>query len=279
MEINLPDAGGTTPRRMLARRLRRCRARTELSIRGLADKIGYPYGYLSRVENEKQLPSDALAEALDAFFETDDLFAELLEMCRANLIADYSRALVARENETIRLQVFTSSLIPGLLQTEGYARELFREGGGGIDEEQVEERVLARMRRKRLLAREDPPFYWAIFDEAALKRAVGGPDCMRRQLQEVLDSAARPHIAVQVLPFERGAYSMMGGCLSMLTMEDGSTVGHIESFVTGDVVESPKQLVPLAERFDRACASACPEGESLDLVRAYLREYEDASIN
>ena len=274
MEINPTDAGGTTPRKMLARRLRSHRARAGLSVRGLAEKIGYPYGYISRVENGKQLPSDALVEALDAFFETDGLFAELLEMCRGTLIADYSRAVVAREPEAERIQVFTSSLIPGLLQTEDYARELFRTGLPGASEDELEERVAVRMRRRSVFRREAPPFYWAVFDEAALRRPVDGTRCMRDQLLHVLQLMDHPHIAVQVLPFGQGAHSMLGGGLTLMALRSGEMLGLVESFANGEAVAAPRRLAELSQLMDSARSLALSEAETRLLIGKYLKGYE-----
>lgn len=276
MEVNPVDENGrTTPRVMLQRRLRRSRERAGLSVRALAEKVDYPYGYLSRVENGKQLPSDALAEALDTFFDTDGLYGELLEMSRANLIADYSRSVVAREPEALRIQVFTSSIVPGLLQVEGYARSLFRESLPGESPEALDERVQVRMSRQRVLQREVPPYYWAVLDEAALRRSVGGRACMREQLAHILKAAESLRTTVQVIPFEQGAHSMLGGSLTLHTFADGGTIALVESFANGEPVEAPSRLIELTQLFDVAHAKALPEAESLALVHRYLEEYED----
>lgn len=276
MEVNPVDENGKpTPRAILERRLRRSRERAGLSVRSLAEKIDYPYGYLSRVENGKQLPSDALSEALDTFFETDGLFGELLEMSRANLIADYSRAVVAREPEALRIQVFTSSVIPGLLQVKGYARSLFHASLPGHSAEELEERVEVRIRRQRILQREVPPYYWAVMDEAALRRPLGGRSCMREQLAHILKAAESPRTMIQVVPFEQGAHSMLGGSLTLHSLPDGATIAAVESFANGEPVESPKRLLDLNQRFDMARSKALPEAESLALINRYMEEYED----
>ncbi|WP_246430852.1 helix-turn-helix domain-containing protein [Streptomyces rectiverticillatus] len=150
---------------MLGRRLRRSRERAGLSLRALAAKVGYPYTYIGRVERGEQLPSEALAESFDVYFGTDGLFVESLSVAQDILIANYSREFVVKERQALRIQVFTSSLIPGLLQTEGYARELFRAGMPGKHSDALEAHVAARMNRQRIFEREDSPFYWAIIDE------------------------------------------------------------------------------------------------------------------
>ena len=87
--------------------------------------------------------------------------------------------------------------------------------------------------RKTIFEREDPPFYWAVMDEAALRRPFGGKECMKAQLQYVLETATLPRVTVQALPFAQGAHSMAGGSLVLLTLKNGSTVTLVESFATG----------------------------------------------
>ncbi len=115
MELNNEDESKSTPRTVLGRRLRRLRENAGLSLRALADKVGYPHTYIGRVERGEQLPSDALAEDLDTYFETDGLFVELLTMAHDSSIPDYGSAVIEKEGKAARIQVFGSSLVPGLL--------------------------------------------------------------------------------------------------------------------------------------------------------------------
>ncbi|WP_229375988.1 DUF5753 domain-containing protein [Streptomyces spirodelae] len=275
------EDGKLTPRLHLGRRLRRLRERRGLSLRQLSDRVGgYSHSYLGRVELGEQLPSEALVEALDAFFDTDGVLAELLELAHDTLIPDYSRKAISKEPDAERIQVFNSSVIPGLLQTQEYTRATFQKALLGECEERIEELVTARMKRQRVLDRDDPPFYWGIMDEAALKRPVGGTLCMAAQIRRLLRLASRPHVTVQVLPFSKGAYSMHGGgSLTLHTMPDGATIAVVESFDSGEPVESPRRVLELTQRFDMARSLALTDEESLDLFRQYLKEYdvEDAS--
>ncbi|WP_234314793.1 helix-turn-helix domain-containing protein [Streptomyces sp. NRRL F-5135] len=125
MELN-NEGGKLTPRVRLAMRVRRLRERKGLSLRQLSERVGgYSHSYLGRVELGSQLPSEALVNMLDDFFDTDGVLADLLEMAHDSVIADYSRKIVNKEPEAERIQVFTSSLVPGLLQTPAYAHALF----------------------------------------------------------------------------------------------------------------------------------------------------------
>lgn len=276
MELH-EDDGKATPRTVLGRRLRRLREGAEFSQRALAERVGYPHTYISRVERGEQLPSEALAQVLDDYFNTDGLFVELREMAHDSLIAVYSREVVDKEGDAIRIQVFTSSTIPALLQTEEYIRELYRMGlpTGMLNE--LDERVAARVKRQRVLDGDSPPLYWAIMDESALRRPLEHKETMRRQIKHLVQMAEKPHVTLQVLPFDQGLHSMMGGSLMLLTLKDGATVALVESYDSGEAVDSPKRAVELVQRFDVARSKALPESESLDLIRHYLKEYADES--
>src|SRR5581483_2068800 len=261
MELH-EDEARPTPRSVLGHRLKRLRETSGLSLRALADALGYPHTYLGRVERGEQLPSKALAEAMDVYFRTDVLFAELLEMAQESSIADYSRMIVANEPRATRIQVFTSSLGPGLLQTEEYARALFQSSLPGADEESINALTKARMRRKRVFEVPEPPYFWAIMDEAALKRPVGGAHHMIDQLNLLLSAPYAPRGTVQVLPFRAGAHPMMGGSMSLLTLPSGATIGYVESFGSGEVVESPRRILDFVQRFDLARSAALSEEDS-----------------
>lgn len=186
MELDSENAK-LTPRVRLGRRIRRLREQRGLSLRQLSERVGgYSHSYLGRVELGEQLPSEALVSALDDFFGTDGVLAELLELAHDTLIPDYSKKAIDKEPEAERIQVFNSSLVPGLLQTPDYARAAFRRSRLNETEEQVNERVDIRIKRQRILARKDPPYYWGIMDEAALKRPIGGVACMAGQIKHLL---------------------------------------------------------------------------------------------
>src|SRR5262249_7667423 len=163
---------------------------------------------------------------------------------------NYSREFVSKESDAMRIQVFTSSIVPGLLQTEDYTRECYREDLAAEALNELDARVTARMKRQRIFGGDSPPLYWAILDEAALRRPTGNKEIMRGQLEHLLQMTENPHVTIQVLPFGRALHPMMGGSLTLLTLKDGTTVALVESFASGEAVDSPKRVVELVQRFD-----------------------------
>ncbi|RKN11062.1 helix-turn-helix domain-containing protein [Streptomyces radicis] len=274
MEL-INEGGDLSPNARLGRRVRRLRLDKGLSLRQLSERItGYSHSYIARVEVGKQGASDALVKALDEFFGTGGTLAEIKDMARETVIAQYSREYVRREGEATLIQAFTSSVIPGLLQTREYARELFRTRSFGNSEEELAAQVATRMLRQDVFLRDDPPYYSAVIDEAALRRPTVDIGIMRDQVAHLLESAANPQVTVQVLPFDQGVYPMLGGSLDLLTLKSGRTVALVESFRSGDVVHSSASLLELVQYFDVTRSKALPASDSLDLMRNYLKEYE-----
>ncbi|MEV5509909.1 helix-turn-helix domain-containing protein [Streptomyces orinoci] len=263
-----------TARCVLGAMIQHLRKREGLSLRDLAEETRYGHSYIHRVEIGSQLPSDALITALDQRFDMGGTLIEFLEMAHEESVQDYGRKAAAREGQAERIQVFTSSTIPALLQTEEYACALLRTACPKAPRDHFAAAVANRMARKQVFNREERPPYWAITDEAALKRPVGGKVTMSEQLAHILKVAEDPDVTVQVLPFERGEYWMLGGSLTLLTAPNGSTLAYVESFGSGELVESPKRVVELSQRFDMVRGLALPECDSLKLIRKYLEEYQ-----
>lgn len=275
MELN-SESGKVTPRVRLGKRLRRLRERKGLSLRQLSEQVGgYSHSYLGRVELGEQLPSEALVDSLDEFFDTDGVLGELLELAHESLIPDYGRTFLGKESQAERIQVFTSSHIPGLLQTEDYAREFLRRGHPGKSEEKLSELVVARTRRQRIFERAEALPYWAVMDEAALRRPLRDSRCMVEQLGHIAQFALRPRVEIQVIPFVKGGHPMLGGSLTLMTLKEGGMMALVENFDSGEAVESTRRVVELTERFDLARSLALTSDDSLDLLREYLRGYED----
>jgi len=271
------SAAPASPAGMLAARVKRARAKTDLSLRGLSAKLGYPHTYLSRVENGDQLPSQALAEDLDDFYELDGLIVDLLAVAvAATRWPKYGHKVLEQEKHAARIQTVNSSVVPGLLQTEPYVAALFSDSMPGKDAENISLQVAKRLHRREVLDSANPPLYWAIMDEAVLRRPVGGPATMTAQITHILQTIeANSAVQVQVLPFSRGGYPLLGGSLSLLTLRDGVSFAYVESFASGVSVETPADVLVLTTLLDIARAKALDSEESLALFRKYLKEYEN----
>ncbi|WP_246530757.1 DUF5753 domain-containing protein [Streptomyces bathyalis] len=163
--------------------------------------------------------------------------------------------------------------VPGLLQTEAYAREVLRLGQPWCTQGEIEEKVEARMGRQKLLRRPAPPLLWVVLDEAVIRRPVGGAACMREQLGRVLEAAVQPRIEVQVLEFAAGGHSAMGGSLTLLSFENASDVAYLEAGHSGELVEDRAMVALHNYRYDLVQARALPPEASTVLICKAMEEF------
>jgi hypothetical protein len=120
------------------------------------------------------------------------------------------------EQDASVIRSYEVQCVPGLLQTEEYARAVMQIGHRGAGEQETEERVRLRMRRQQILTRHDPARFWTIIDEGALRRPVGGRAAMRDQLQHLIDVAELRNVTIQVLPFSTAAHAAAAGPMAIL---------------------------------------------------------------
>ncbi|WP_028648974.1 helix-turn-helix transcriptional regulator [Nocardiopsis sp. CNT312] len=134
------------------------------------------------------------------------------------------------ESRAHSLRMFTTNTVPGLLQTEDYARSLMLVANRHSTKREIERWVSLRMERQQALDRDEPLQVSVILDEAALRRQVGGPQIMAAQLLRLSESAALPNIEIRVLPFNVGAHASPDGPFTLIKMADPfPAVAHIES--------------------------------------------------
>ncbi len=179
-----------------------------------------------------------------------------------------SGQFIGLEAEASGIRTFESMTIPGLLQTESYARAMIRGSGLVVDETDLDRRVEARMIRKQVLHRSDPPDYWAVIDEAALSRIT--PD-LSDQLQYLLDVSTRTNIGIQVLPIDRGPHAAMTGQFVIMEFPPPDPpVVYLEVMSEELYLEKPEEIRHYQRVYDYVQAEALPTDESRDRIRQRL---------
>jgi transcriptional regulator with XRE-family HTH domain len=167
------------------------------------------------------------------------------------------------ESQAVRLKAFELTVIPGLLQTEGYASALLT-GRIGFNGD-VEEAVSARLARQAILERDEPPEMFAVIDEAALHRPVGSPGVMADQLGRLADSAAR--VIVRIIPASTGVHDGLQGAFTVADFADGSAAAYLESGLRGQVIQDGGDVAELTATWDRVAAETLPRSASLRLIQ------------
>jgi transcriptional regulator with XRE-family HTH domain len=177
-------------------------------------------------------------------------------------------AYISFEDEAQGVRNYESLFIPGLLQTEDYARAVIRGGLPMASESEVEDRVQARTERQAVLTKESPLKLWAIVDEAALRRVVGGVEVTRGQLVHLADTVKAPNITFQVIPFDAGAHPGMPGAFALMDFADpmDTDLIHIDSMAGDLFLEADADVRRYASIFDNLRAVALSPDTSAAFV-------------
>jgi transcriptional regulator with XRE-family HTH domain len=252
-------------------RVRRLRTAAGLTQAELGEKTHVVSTRITQIERSSGAkPTLELARALDAALGADNLLVDLWPYVYREAFPDWSRAFMAHSERAVSIRQYAAHVVPGLLQTEAYARAVLSLDTLLSGEEQLEERVAARLGRQERFGSPDRPDLWVVLDEAVLKRPVGGSAVMRGQLTQLLEAAADPWVTVQVLPFDQGGHEAMGGSLTVLTLPDGTEVAYTEGADYGQLIEDPADVSHYSVIYDRLRAVALPPLMSLGMIRSVL---------
>jgi transcriptional regulator with XRE-family HTH domain len=187
---------------------------------------------------------------------------------------EYHELVTAEQRAAVRERELAPSVIPGLLQTKGYAQALI-EAGHRLHKPKSRRAsvVEARMKRQECLTRPDPLVLHALIDEAAIRRQVGGPDVSREQLAHLVVAAEKPHVTVQVIPFGVGAYGTMNGSCIILDYPDAAAIPevYLEYPAGGDWVDNVEDVKRFTTMFDDVSELALSPADTTDLILHQIR--------
>ncbi|MFD3973795.1 helix-turn-helix domain-containing protein [Streptomyces cyaneofuscatus] len=251
---------------------RRHREGAGLSLVQLADIVNSSKSTLGRIETAELMPPPDIPDRLDLAFGTDQHFHDLFELARREIHPDQYKRYMDFEYRAEVIEQYGAQALPGLLQTEEYARAFLR-CQEDLSPEQVEERVTARMSRQARLRSGEPPFRWAIIDESVLLRPMGSAACMREQLALLLDQVDTPSSKVQVMPFSARSHSLLGGALTLLTLPDGTSVAYEEGIQAGHLYEDPAAVKKWRRQYEVLRANSLTLDGSAERIRTAMEGY------
>ena len=273
----------TVRRRRLGFELRRWREHAGVTIDYVADRLECSASKISRIEtgHTSATPRD-VRDMLEIYGVTGGASDELVQIARdarqKGWWHPYSTVLtgafVGLETEATSIRAYEQQVVPGLLQTEEYARAMIRAARPDIGIEEVEKRVHIRIERQSLLDQDEPVDLWVVLDEAVVSRPVGGDAVMRRQLERLVDAAALPSVTLQVLPFEAGAHAGMDGTFTILNFAEraDTNVVFAENATGGLFLEKSEELRKYQTIFDHIRVAAFRPEESVSLIANLAKE-------
>ena len=276
----------TVRRRRLALELRRLREAARLTCEEVAEHLECSASKISRVETGRVSVSPRdVRDMLELYGVPPPQRDSLVQLARdsrqkgwwhaySDTIHPQFATYVGLESAASEIRVYEVNLIPGLLQTEDYARAILKAGTMNGSHEDVERRVALRMARQPALIRDDPPMLWTVLDEAALRRRVGGAELMRAQLEHVLELSGLKNVAMQVIPFGAGAHPAMGRPFVILVFPEriDTDVVYLEDLTSAFYLENVDEVDRYNVFFNHLRATALSFEDSAALVTSVLKD-------
>ncbi|MDM4723157.1 helix-turn-helix transcriptional regulator [Micromonospora sp. WMMA1363] len=231
---------------------------------------GFSASHVSAVEGGTRALTLDFIRGADRGLSNGGMFERMVEKLGA---PSWFLPWLDAERTATQLRYFEPNLIPGLLQTEAYARAVLRLDPKLTDDE-VDRRVAGRIERQAIFSRENPPQVVVVMDEGAIRRAgEGSKKLMSEQLLHLVACADLPNVSVHVIPTDVGLHAGLSGPLSLARMPDGSWVGHLENQLGGDVVNRLADLDTLFDRWESVRNEALSRRQSLELIKEVANKW------
>ncbi|MFF5180468.1 helix-turn-helix domain-containing protein [Micromonospora sp. NPDC000316] len=282
-----PTTGPTVLRMLLGAQLRRLRESSGVTREGAGWEIRSSESKISRMElGRVGFKERDVSDLLTLYGVTDGQEREaLLKLARdanspgwwhryGDVLPSWFQSYLGLEAAAALIRSYEVQFVPGLLQTREYARAVVLLGHGTADAAEIERRVALRMQRQQLLRRDDPPQLWAVVDEAALRRPIGGVEVMRGQIEALIEATRSPHIRLQVIPFAAGGHAAAGGAFTILRFGDQELpdIVYIEQLTSAIYLDKRDDLDYYAVAMERLCVEAEPPERTPEILDRLLKD-------
>jgi len=278
------SAGPTVQRLVLGGHLRLLREQADMTTERAAASIRGSHSKISRMEHGRVgFKERDIADLLTLYGMVDGAEREaLLNLAReastpgwwqaySDILPHWVEPYFGLEAAASFIREFELQFVPGILQIEEYARAVIRLGNLPSEDEVIR-RAQARISRQEILRRADPPRIWAVLDEGALRRHIGGRDVMKAQLRHLIEMCDHPNITLQILPFSAGAHRAMGGPFTILryTEPDLRDVVYIEQLTSALYLDKPIEVDAYLEVIEEVCLQANPSAKTPGFLNSVL---------
>lgn len=283
-------AGGPTVLRMLlGAHLRRLREAQGVTREDAGWEIRSSESKISRMElGRVGFKERDVADLLTLYgLDDDEERTRLLALARdannpgwwhrfGDVLPNWFQSYLGLEAAAALIRTYEVQFVPGLLQTNEYARAVVLLGHGRAKADEIDRRVELRMARQQVLTRPDAPKLWVVVDEAALRRPIGGVDIMRRQVDALLEANTLPNVRLQVIPFNAGGHAAAGGAFTILRFPDQDLpdVVYIEQLTSALYLDKRDDVDLYAEAMERLCVEARPPTETQKVLEEIRRDLE-----
>jgi transcriptional regulator with XRE-family HTH domain len=282
-----PRRGPTALRIALGTHLRRLREGSQITSAEAAEAIRATPSKISRLERGRTTAKQRdVTDLLTLYGVTDQAEREeLLELVRQasapgwwqqydDILPRWFESYIGLEKAASIIRNYEVQFIQGLLQTEDYARAVILISNAHAPAGEIDRRMSLRMRRQELLTQPGAPEFWAVLDEAALRRSPGGPKVMHAQLEHLLQITELPNVTLQIAPFDAGPHAAAGGPFSILRFPepDLPDVVYLEQLNSAIYLDQPDDVINYLSIMDQLCVQAETDTASRNMIRALIRQ-------
>ncbi|MFJ1648952.1 helix-turn-helix domain-containing protein [Streptomyces sp. NPDC088258] len=234
--------------------------------------VGYGENQVYKLESGKRIPRPEFLDKADEVVGAGGKIAEMKQDIQEARYPKKVRDLAKLEAEAVELGAYGSHNVPGLLQTEEYARALFDVRRPAFTPNDRERYVAARMARQAIFDRMPPPTLTFVQEEVTLRRPIGGRMVLRRQLEHLLERGQLRHVEIQVMPTDREDHAGMGGEIQVLKTRGGAAAACAVGQLTSRMLSEPKDIQVLEMRYGIIRSQALSPRESLAFIEKVLGE-------
>lgn len=258
--------------RYCGNQLKLWRAQAGVTREALGKEACYEYETIRSMENGRRKPTLRLLQVADEMCGAHGLLLAGQDYLKPEPFQSYARDFVNAEDKAIALHAYETLLIPGLLQTEGYARALISNHCPPLDDETVEERVTARLVRQERLTRKPPALFNFVIYEAALRASVGDRKVTKEQLHRLLEAGSLRNVSIQVLPADRVAPCSLNGPMVLIETNEHEYIAYAEGQETGALYSAPDKVSVLTQRHGMIRMQALTAEESARFIAKMAEE-------
>jgi transcriptional regulator with XRE-family HTH domain len=281
-----PGGGSMVRRILLGSQLRRLREAKGISREDAGYTIRASESKISRMElGRVSFKERDVVDLLSLYGVDESERGQLLTLVReanqngwwhsfSDAMPNWFQTYVGLEESAALIRTYEVQFIPGLLQTAGYARSIMGLNRPHMQSDEIEHRVDLRMRRKRMITDGVGPRLWAVIDEAALRRPIGGPAVMRAQVQHLIEMAELPGVVLQVMPFRFGGHAAETGAFTILRFpeQDLPDVVYLEQLTSALYLDKRDDVDAYVQVMERLSVDSLTPEQTVELLTGLLKE-------
>ncbi|MFD4728746.1 helix-turn-helix domain-containing protein [Streptomyces seoulensis] len=257
---------------VFGRLLKRLRVQAGVDRAELGRRTGYSAATITSYEVGRRIPNEKFIVRADEVLDAGGMLVDFIEDMEKAQYPAFFQDAARLEREAVALHVFAVQAVPGLLQTEDYARAVFMMWRPVLDEETVEQRVTARMARQEIFARKPTPTVTFVMEESVVRQKLGGAPVWRGQLEQILLVSQRRNVEMQIMPHDREEHAALDGQFNLIEMRNGRRMAYVPADRASRLFTNRSAVRKAEEQYSLLRAQALTPRKSLEFIEKLLGE-------